>query len=256
MLYRIEVGPRENLSDLPGAGVLAELKSIGAALPDAIHTARLYWLDVELDADAVAKLAHDLLADALVERVSVESPLYAGIGQHIEVIRKPGVMDPVLASIEKALNDREIQTRHIATGRKYVFDYDKNPSPDKTELLRLSRKLLGNESIEEIHIGRPAPVHAPGAEAIFKLVEGLLRGKGDEALLEISKKGSLSLSLPEMKAIQEHYAELGREPKDIELETIAQTWSEHCRHKTMRGPVDLDAPGGRRTYNRSEEHTS
>src|SRR5262249_47236173 len=44
----------------------------------------------------------------------------------------------------------------------------------------------------------------------------------------------------EMKAIQAHYREQGRDPTDIELETLAQTWSEHCSHKTLKGPVEMD----------------
>ena len=248
MLYRIEVGPRENLPDLAGNGVLAELKFLHATMPESVRTARLYWLDVDLDVAAVTRIAHNLLADPIVERVTVNAPLYAAdLGHHVEVVRKSGVMDPVLASIEKALKDREVNPKHIATGRKYVLVYGE-VKPDAAELLRVGRKLLANECIEELHIDSPAPVHAPSGEAVFNLVEVPLSGKSDEELLEISKKGCLSLTLAEMKTIQEHYAQLGREPKDVELETVAQTWSEHCRHKTMRGSIDLDGPDGLKQY--------
>ncbi len=47
--------------------------------------------------------------------------------------------------------------------------------------------------------------------------------------------GLLSLNLQEMKAIQSYFDRQGRNPTDIELETIAQTWSEHCKHKTFSG---------------------
>ena len=47
-------------------------------------------------------------------------------------------------------------------------------------------------------------------------------------LLEISRKGVLSLSLAEMQAIQRYFRDKGRNPTDVELETLAQTWSEHC----------------------------
>ena len=40
-----------------------------------------------------------------------------------------------------------------------------------------------------------------------------------------------------MQTIQAHFRELGREPTDVELETIAQTWSEHCSHKTLAGRI-------------------
>jgi phosphoribosylformylglycinamidine synthase len=60
----------------------------------------------------------------------------------------------------------------------------------------------------------------------------------DAALERVSREGLLSLSLNEMKTIQAHYQTMGRNPTDIELETIAQTWSEHCYHKTFRASFD------------------
>ncbi len=60
----------------------------------------------------------------------------------------------------------------------------------------------------------------------------------DEGLIRCSKERLLSLSLDEMKAVQFYFHEAKREPTDIELETIAQTWSEHCKHKTFKGILD------------------
>jgi len=59
----------------------------------------------------------------------------------------------------------------------------------------------------------------------------------DEKLIEISEKHMLSLSLSEMKAIQKYFNKKGRNPTDVELNTIAQTWSEHCYHKTFKGII-------------------
>jgi phosphoribosylformylglycinamidine synthase len=63
-------------------------------------------------------------------------------------------------------------------------------------------------------------------------------GKSDEELLKISKDYLLALNLEEMKKIQEYFSNKGRNPTDAELETIAQTWSEHCVHKTFKGIVN------------------
>ena len=52
-----------------------------------------------------------------------------------------------------------------------------------------------------------------------------------DRLLELSKFMKLSLSREDMLAIQAVYAEWEREPTDVELEVIAQTWSEHCKHR-------------------------
>ncbi len=60
----------------------------------------------------------------------------------------------------------------------------------------------------------------------------------DEKLMQISNEGLLSLNLAEMKAIQKYFSDIGRNPTDVELETLAQTWSEHCVHKTFKGLIE------------------
>jgi phosphoribosylformylglycinamidine synthase len=55
----------------------------------------------------------------------------------------------------------------------------------------------------------------------------------------LSKEKDLFLTLVEMQTIQNYYRELAREPSDVELEALAQTWSEHCVHKTLKSSVDM-----------------
>ncbi|MBN1445258.1 MAG: phosphoribosylformylglycinamidine synthase subunit PurL [Candidatus Omnitrophica bacterium] len=63
-------------------------------------------------------------------------------------------------------------------------------------------------------------------------------GAGDKELLEISGKNLLALNLEEMKAVKKYFTGIGRNPTDCELETIAQTWSEHCCHKIFRSDIN------------------
>ncbi|MFQ5887336.1 MAG: phosphoribosylformylglycinamidine synthase subunit PurL, partial [Candidatus Hydrothermarchaeales archaeon] len=69
------------------------------------------------------------------------------------------------------------------------------------------------------------------------MVEIEILNTSDDELLEISREGQLSLNLEEMQKIKEYYKKAGRNPTDIELETLAQTWSEHCFHKTFKGRI-------------------
>jgi len=62
----------------------------------------------------------------------------------------------------------------------------------------------------------------------------------DEKLIKISKDWMLSLNLEEMKKIQEYFKGIGRNPTDVELNSIAQTWSEHCVHKTFKGIIKTE----------------
>ena len=73
----------------------------------------------------------------------------------------------------------------------------------------------------------------------------ILNADADE-LSRVSQEGLLSLNLVEMQAIQAHFAKLERNPTDVELETIAQTWSEHCVHKTFKSMIEY-AEKGRET---------
>lgn len=67
----------------------------------------------------------------------------------------------------------------------------------------------------------------------------------EKELVELSQKGLLSLSLEEMKKVQQYFKALKREPTDCEIETIAQTWSEHCKHKTLSAKVRLKYKNGK-----------
>ncbi len=60
---------------------------------------------------------------------------------------------------------------------------------------------------------------------------------GSEGLTRLSKERGLSLNAEEMGAIQRYFRTQGRSPSDPELETLAQTWSEHCKHKTFRAAI-------------------
>jgi len=74
----------------------------------------------------------------------------------------------------------------------------------------------------------------------FPLVEINMLKANAAQLQEISSELGLSLSLKEMKAIQTYFKTKKRNPTDAELQTIAQTWSEHCFHKTFKGKIRID----------------
>ena len=107
---------------------------------------------------------------------------------------------------------------------------------------------------------KPAPCAAGYGRGIFH--KGLtmnnvtvieIRNASGRKLVELSRKNVLSLSLQEMKEVRKYFRKLRRDPTDVELETIAQTWSEHCKHKTLTGIIDyresVDGKKRRKRYN-------
>lgn len=71
----------------------------------------------------------------------------------------------------------------------------------------------------------------------FRLYEIALRDSGDQQLLQISRDLAIGLNIEEMKKVQRYYIQRKRDPTDLELQTIGQTWSEHCYHKTFKGEI-------------------
>jgi len=71
----------------------------------------------------------------------------------------------------------------------------------------------------------------------FKLYEINILKANDGQLLQISSELGIGLNLAEMKAVKKYFMNKGRNPTDVELQTIGQTWSEHCYHKTFKGEI-------------------
>lgn len=198
-------------------------------------------LSVEGTADErklAVRVATELLADPVAEIWSSRRQEESDTGQTdgslaVEVHFKPGVMDTVAQSTMLALRDMGVRAESVRTGRRYEL----SPIPSDADLRKIPR-LLGNDCIEDVVIGTRAiepPPEPPRYQ--FSLRSVSLRDLDEAALERLSRQGHLFLSLEEMRAVQEHYRGLGRDPTDLELETIAQTWSEHCVHKTLKSAI-------------------
>jgi phosphoribosylformylglycinamidine synthase II len=71
----------------------------------------------------------------------------------------------------------------------------------------------------------------------FKMYEIALSAASEAQLAEISRELGLGLSAQEMRTVKAYFKSEGRNPTDVELQTISQTWSEHCYHKTFKGKI-------------------
>jgi phosphoribosylformylglycinamidine synthase len=103
-------------------------------------------------------------------------------------------------------------------------------------------KVLRNDAIEHDVASISQKDLGVGSGYAFQRIVLSIRELDDAGLMKLSKDGQLSLSLDEMKTIRGHFRGLGRDPTDVELETIAQTWSEHCSHKTLKGIIEIVPP--------------
>jgi phosphoribosylformylglycinamidine synthase len=250
MLWEVDIYPAEGQPDRAARSVAAAAADLGLAESLPVIAASGYLIQGKLSREDVERLARELLADPVVERPVVapvgDSSLLANTQSQrlVHVLPKPGVMDPVAQSTLSAIRDFGLQAEAVRTLRKYwIGELPEN------RFRQLLTKVLANDAIEQVIVG-PLTFDRldVGSTYQFQLKTVALREMDDPALTRLSRDGQLYLSLVEMRTIQEHFRELSRDPTDAELETLAQTWSEHCSHKTLAGRIDFRSPEGDRRF--------
>ncbi|WP_437228184.1 phosphoribosylformylglycinamidine synthase subunit PurL [Planctomicrobium sp. SH661] len=248
MLWEIEIQPVAGEVDREGARILKEAGSRGLNSIRQVRAARSYLVEGDLQPSQIEQAAV-LLSDPVVENTEV-FPLPAAKngsdgGWLLNVLYKPGVTDNVGQTAGKALQELQLNVSGVATARKYWINGD----ADHEEVTRLARRVLSNDSVERVIEG-PLPLTslAIGSDFSFALQHVPIRSMDDEALRRLSKEGQLYLSLTEMQTIRQYFQDLQRDPTDIELETVAQTWSEHCSHKTLAGRIAYRDDSGERQF--------
>ncbi|ASV72789.1 Phosphoribosylformylglycinamidine synthase, PurS subunit [Thermogutta terrifontis] len=240
MLWEVDIYPAPGQPDVVAEQVRHDGLDLGIHGAWQVAAGRGYLVEGDFTHAQVQRLAEELFADPVVERfvigqagdsVLLEPP---GPDMHpVYVLPKPGVMDPVAMSAAAAIEDFGWHARAVRTFRKYWFS-----GLSHNDLRRICQKILANDAIEQVIFG-PLPFRTleQGRPYEFRLITVPLREMDDQALLRLSREGQLFLSLVEMRTIRDFYRSLGRDPTDVELETLAQTWSEHCSHKTLTGQI-------------------
>jgi phosphoribosylformylglycinamidine synthase subunit PurSL len=216
------------------------------ARDDAAAAHSLYLLDGDVSADELARLTGALLHDPVVQQASwcalAELPPGDGPLPAALVAYKPGVTDNEAESVRLGAARLGVGgLRAVKTLRRYALA----PGQDaaglfnpliQTALLTDSADAAARRAFYELLLLAPSD-HTP------QVAHVPLNDADDAALLEISRAGILALDLAEMRAVQAYFRREERQPSDGELETIAQTWSEHCSHKTFKGRVTYQGHG-------------
>jgi phosphoribosylformylglycinamidine synthase II len=233
-LFRIEVSVKEGFADPRSEGLQKDILDLGIKTVERVRVSNIYLLEGKLNEKELTVICRELLTDPIVEEyatVSVSAPEGAHL---IEVAYNPGVMDPVEDSVKRGIRDLGINTvTAVRTAKKYLL-WGKLP---EATLQSISEKLLVNGIVQHI-VAKKEAVALPSASYKFRLDTIDLAAMDDDALTELSK-GRFWLNLEEMKIIQAYFRKMGRKPTDVEVETVAQTWSEHCIHKTFKSKIKL-----------------
>ncbi len=232
MLYRIEVTKKG--SDPAGTILLKDIRDLGVSGVKRVEIIYIYFLEGDFAQAQLTQIAQTLLADPVTEKFKV-GVMGSGKGHEVEIHYNPGVMDPASENIKKALLDLGYPVSAVLTGHRFHF----TGTLTRRAVTTMAEKLLYNPLIQH--------VYTPGEQIVlttlpytFELNYIEILEKSPAELARLAKEWQLHLNQDEMETIKNYYARLGRNPTDIELETFAQTWSEHCKHKTFQGTIEYN----------------
>ncbi len=237
-MWTIEVSEKKGIFDAVGEGIKRDIMDLGISGVRDVRFIQVYFIEGDLSSREITAVCEELLADTITQEYRLNPAGRARTGEReavVEVAYNPGVMDPVEESALKGIRDMGIAKKiSLKTAKKYLL----TGRISSSQLKIITEKLLYNKLIQHIVSASVENIHAlEGAEYEFRLVTVDLLGASDRRLKEISAQGQLFLNLDEMRHIRDYFKGLRRNPTDCELETIAQTWSEHCWHKTFRGRI-------------------
>jgi len=247
MLWEVDVVSKDASGDHAARAVVAGAADLGIAGCTQARTAAGWLIEGDLTAADVERLAATVLADPVTESftaAAVDAPACpsgpAGLPTVVRVLPRPGVTDPAAETAKDAFTLVGLKPVAVRSVRKYWL-----PALPEADAKRLAWSLLASEAIHDVVVG-PLSLRtlAGGKPWTFTQDTIPLDGLDDEPLARLSREKCLALTVRELHAIRDHFRSLGRPPFEIELETIAQTWSEHCCHKTLSSAVDHEGPAG------------
>lgn len=225
-----------------------------------VWSADSYVIDAKLSAAELKHIARLLTNDTLevygVNRARPQGARFPSCQWVIEIGFLPGVTDNVgttaVETICDALHKKFGPGESVYTSRIFFIQ----GIATRTDMERVALALT-NPLIQRTHIWSAAEYARLGRRSVVTPKVKLKPGRvhqtvslnvSDEELARIGKqgiansdgtrRGPLALSLPYMQAIQAYFKKKKRNPTDIELESLAQTWSEHCKHTIFRDPID------------------
>ena len=244
METRIEVFTKENFPDAVGNEIASEVLNIGITSVEEIRVVQVYLVEGDLSREDIGRICGELLIDGLTQDYvctngSPEQPDDIQTGKikpgqkrrqnnnnvhAIEVTRKQGVMDPVESTVIKGIKDLGLSARSIKTAKRILIA----GLLTIDQLETIANKVLANKIIEDVFIDRDNLFYEDKNETVdyaFHRQTFDILDADDEQLLSVSERGQMYLTVTEMKTVQNYFATLGRNPTDVELETVAQTWS-------------------------------
>ncbi|MGI6393447.1 MAG: phosphoribosylformylglycinamidine synthase subunit PurL [bacterium] len=260
MVFRVEVGLRKEVNDPEGANWLKRIHGdLNVEKVTDVRVLKVYLIDSEkLDIKQIGKFAGEVLADPITENFETGEGLADNyqFDWIIEVGFLPGVTDNEgrsalwgLKTFFESVNEQDM----IFSRKKYLL----SGRIDKATAEMIGSKLLANDVIQNYSVvsfqdwakGQRIGDKVPKVKSTSKpVVETVQLDVSDDELMAISKSNVLALNLSEMKALRDYFRKeevkeyrqkkgFPTKATDCEVEVVAQTWSEHCKHKIFAADI-------------------
>lgn len=249
MIRTLSVFPKDPSVDSKGKGLLADAKEfLHVSTISEIRCVKRYYLEEIIESEFV--LLRDKLLVESVWQEYREGDFYPDHPYKVEVAYKPGMMNPEVRSLMESAAALGISSLKAADSCFAYYFFGESLDPE--EVHKVVDKLIMNSLIEEVRNRVPETLMIQGQVGTIRIIP--IREMADEALISLSEH-TLFLTLPEMQTIRAYFQKLGRDPYDGELETLAQTWSEHCGHKTFKAKLIIDGEPKEPLFRRLKEAT-
>ncbi len=240
------MAPRHRLTihsidpDPRSAALAAGARDLGLGEIDEVALADIVFVDGAL-ADADLDRLHSVLVDPLLQYGNWDPPTTDGV----EVTVQPGVTDTAADAVRHTAQLLGLDIANAATGIRIEF----GDNTDKALAEAVIERLVANPIVDRWQWGCIEPTFPTGESTAPRAATIAIRGADTGRLAEINAERALYLDPEELVAIRDHFDALDRDPTDVELETLGQTWSEHCAHKTFRAAIEASGgpEGGQRS---------
>ncbi|MDD5723054.1 MAG: AIR synthase-related protein [Syntrophales bacterium] len=262
MVHRIEVGFRQGIRDVLGEKTGRKITEHLGIDVTAVKTIEVYTIDGDIAEGELAAVASGPLSDPIIQEYAIDRGIATGFDWLIEVGFRPGVTDNVGKTAREAI-ELLLGTQgsvDVYTSRQYALKGDLG----RSDAERIASGLLANELIQHYEIiskkewisAQGVPPYIP--RVIIKddpTIEEIDLAVSNEELQKISNTRVLALAVDEMKIIRDHLlgetvlhgrrkAGLSEKVTDVEMECLAQTWSEHCKHKIFNSLITYEDENG------------
>ena len=264
MAHRIEVSHKEHVKDVPALKLMRRIKSDFGIDIAAAHVVDVFTIDTDLDEKTLGIIRDDAFVDPVIQTGISDGFSRFDADWVIEVGFKPGVTDNVgrtAREVIEAISGKPFgEEESVYTSRMYFL---KGGRLAESDIVKITEGALANTLINRYAykkmdqylndggMGVYVPKVAISAEPVVETFDFTI---STDELMKMNRERTWALSRDELEAIKAYYADpaviaarkemgLDERPTDVEIEALAQTWSEHCKHKIFSANIEYEEDG-------------